>query len=137
MGSQGDGGRRLIQREIMGNERAHVEPAGENEPGDFALEREIGRVAADEVFFVEADGGEIKGKSGRRKAESGNRRRMFHFRFSIFDFRLVSLGVGEEQNLAGAAHELERLRHGGIGGDGDDGGIEGKSGKRKAESGNG
>ena len=44
----------------MRDQLTHVQPAGEDEPGDFALKREIGGVAADEVFFVEADGGEVK-----------------------------------------------------------------------------
>ena len=35
-----------------------------------------------------------------------------------------ALGVGEQQYLSAAAHELERLRDGGVGGDGDDGGVE-------------
>lgn len=42
----------------MGNQLARVQLAGEDEAGGLGLEREIGGVAADEVFFVGADGGE-------------------------------------------------------------------------------
>ena len=99
----------------MGNQTAHVEPAGEDEPGDLGLQREIGRVAADQVFFVQTDGGQIKGKSGNRQGEI--------FRFPISDSQFVSFGVGEQQDLAAAAHELERLKHRIVGGNGDDGGV--------------
>jgi len=42
MGGQVHGGGGLVERELMGNERAHVEPAGENQPGHLGLQREIG-----------------------------------------------------------------------------------------------
>ena len=57
---------------------------------------------------------------------------------SVFCFLFsgcVSLGVGEEQNLAAAADEPERLLDGVVGGDGDDGGVQGQSGRREAEGG--
>ena len=37
-----------------------------------------------------------------------------------------TFGVGEEEHLSGAAHELQGLLHGGVGGHGDDGGVEGR-----------
>ena len=64
-GCQGDGGGGLLQWKAVADERAHVETAGENEPGNFGLQREVGRVAADEVFFVEADGGKVEGEGSR------------------------------------------------------------------------
>ena len=51
--------RSLLQRKAVCDERAHVKAAGKDEAGDFDLQCEIGRVAADEVFFVEANGGEV------------------------------------------------------------------------------
>ena len=60
MGSQGHGGGGLFQREKMGDQWPHVEPAGEDEARDFALEGEIGGVAAEQIFFVHANGGQIK-----------------------------------------------------------------------------
>ena len=55
-----DGGRSFIQSKRMGDEFAQVELTAEHEAGDFALEGEIGRIAADEIFLVHADGSEIQ-----------------------------------------------------------------------------
>jgi hypothetical protein len=41
-GGQGDGGSGLFQREMMGDQAAHVQPAGKNQAGDFTLEGKIG-----------------------------------------------------------------------------------------------
>jgi len=60
VGGELDGGGGLIQRKAAGDEAAHVEAAGKDEAGDFVLQREVGGIAANEVFFVEADGGQIK-----------------------------------------------------------------------------
>ena len=65
-----DGGGGLCQRKTMGNERAHVELAGENEPGHFILQREIGGVAAEQIFFVETDGGQVKVEGRGSRVES-------------------------------------------------------------------
>ena len=50
----------LVERKAVGDERAHIQPARKDEAADLLLDGEIGGVAADEVFFVEADGGEVK-----------------------------------------------------------------------------
>src|ERR1019366_7414968 len=39
-------------------------------------------------------------------------------------FRRKSFGVGEKEHLSAAADELQGLLHGGVGGHGDDGGVE-------------
>jgi len=57
LGGKVNGGGGLFQREEMGNQIAHVEPAGEDEPGHFVLQRKIGGVAAEQILFVETDGG--------------------------------------------------------------------------------
>lgn len=44
----------------MGDQITHIQPAAEDEPGDFALEGEIGGIAADEVFFIHADGSQVE-----------------------------------------------------------------------------
>ncbi len=62
MGSQGHGLGGLFKREKMGDQLPHVEPAREDEARDFALEGEIGGIAAEQIFFVHADGGQIKAK---------------------------------------------------------------------------
>ena len=41
-GGQGDGGGGLSQRKCVGDQLPHVESAGEDEPGDFGLQGEIG-----------------------------------------------------------------------------------------------
>ena len=92
-GGQCNGIGGLFQRKAMSYQLAHVEAAGEDEPGDFGLQCEIGRVAANEVFFVEADGGQIKGKSGKRKVESRNG---LAFYFLLFAFCFASFGMGKQ-----------------------------------------
>jgi len=49
---QGNGIGCFRKREAVGDEAAHVQPAGKDEAGDFGLEREVRGIAADEVFFV-------------------------------------------------------------------------------------
>ena len=46
----------------MGDQLPHVEPAREDEAGDFALEGEIGGIAAEQIFFVHANGGQVQRK---------------------------------------------------------------------------
>jgi len=53
--SQRNGTGGFIQRKTARDQPAHVEPARENEPGGSALQGEVGGVAADQVFFVQAD----------------------------------------------------------------------------------
>ena len=57
MGSEIDGLGGLFQREAVGDQFAHVELAREDQAGDFALQGEIGGVAAEEVLLIDADGG--------------------------------------------------------------------------------
>ena len=59
-GGQLDGGGGLFERERMGDQWAHVELAREDEARDFALEGEIGGIAAEQILFVHANGGQIK-----------------------------------------------------------------------------
>lgn len=112
---QGSGGRvggeldrfgGALQRELVGDEAADIQLAGENQARDFVLQQEIGGVAADYIFFVDAN---------RREIESG------------FD---ASAGMGEEEDLAAAAHEGLRFADNIVGGDGDDRRIEGGRGGR-------
>jgi hypothetical protein len=95
-----DGGGGFSQREPMGNEATDIQLARENEPGHFVLQREIGRVAAEQILFVHA-----------------NRRRInFHDR--------PAFGVGEEHELSAAAQPGLRLPHHFVGGHGNDRGVE-------------
>lgn len=57
---QGDGIGGLFQREPVGDEGADVQFPRENEVGDFVLNGKIGGIAANEVFFVQANGGVVK-----------------------------------------------------------------------------
>lgn len=52
----------LIEREAVRDEIADIKLAGEDEAGDFALQCEIGGVAAEEVFLVNANRGKIDGE---------------------------------------------------------------------------
>ena len=55
MGCQINRRRSLLQRKAVSDERTDVESAGKDEAGDFVLEREVGGVAADQIFFVQTD----------------------------------------------------------------------------------
>src|ERR1035437_2687576 len=100
VGGQADGGGGLLEREAMRDERAHIEPARKDQPGHFGLKREVGRVTAEQVFFVRADRGEVQG--GRRAAAR----------------------VRKEHELSAAAQRRQRLAHRVVGRNGDDGGVE-------------
>ncbi len=100
LGGKADGGGGLCQREAMGNERAHVEPAGENEPGHFVLQREIGGVAAEQIFLVE-------------QTVAGS--------ISMTEPRVW---CGQRHKLAAAAQPGLRLPHHRVRRNGDDGGVE-------------
>jgi hypothetical protein len=125
LGRQLDGGGGLLERKAMGDQLPHVEPARKDEAGDFALEGEIGGVAAEQIFFVHAYRGQIKAEGRRLKAEVGTG--------TVLDFGLRTLDwglrnafcMGEEHELSATAQELQGLLHNGIGGDGDDGGVQG------------
>ena len=108
MGGELDGGGGLVQRKTMGDEAADVEFPAEHEAGDFFLEGEVGGIAAEEVFFIHANLGEVERGGG------------------------PALGVGKEHHLAPAAQPAEGLADGGVRGDGDDGGVQGR---RKKEEG--
>src|SRR5258705_181148 len=101
MGREGDGVGGAVERKLMGDKAANVEFAGENQAGDFGLQQEIGGVAADEIFFVDADGGEVEGGFN------------------------ATTSMGEEEDLAAATDEGLRFADNVVGGYGDDGGVEG------------
>jgi hypothetical protein len=84
----------------MGDEAAHIELSGEDEAGDFFLQKDVGGVAADKIFFVHADRGEV---------QSG---------------LLTTSGVGEEENLAAAAEKSLSFADDVVGWDSDDDGVE-------------
>jgi hypothetical protein len=83
-----------IQPKPVGNEAADVQLAGEYQPGDFRLDGEISGITPQQVFFVHTDGGEVQLGEG------------------------AAFGMGEEEDLAGAADGGEGLLEGGVGGDG-------------------
>lgn len=55
IGGELDGRQCFFERKAVRDERTHVEASGEDEAGDFDLQCEIGRVAADQIFFVQTD----------------------------------------------------------------------------------
>ena len=99
-GSEGDGGGCLREREAVGDERADIQLALEDQTGDFALEGEVGGITSREGLFVDADDPKVDRRS------------------------LATHGVGKEECGASAAECGLGLMDGGIGGDRDDGGID-------------
>ena len=90
MGGQINRFRSFIQGKMVGNQATDVQLPGEYQPCHFALEGEIRRIAAKQVFFVDAHGGEVDlGQS-------------------------TALGVGEQEDLAGATDPIERTAEGSI-----------------------
>jgi len=78
----------------MGYQRADVQTARKYESGDLVLQRVIRGIAANQVIFVQADTRKI-------------------------NLAPDSLhGMGEKEDLRGTTHQLHRLKHGGVGGDG-------------------
>ena len=75
----------------MGDEFSDIEPARENEAGDFALQGDVRRIAANEVFFIDADFREV------------------NERFC------AAFGMSEKKDLARAADLVKRLAHGRVG----------------------
>ena len=61
MGGQIYGWGGFGQVKAVGDQAAHVQLAAEYEPGDFALEGEIGGITAQKVLFIDADAGEVGG----------------------------------------------------------------------------
>jgi hypothetical protein len=57
MGGEFDGLGGLLQGKAVGDEAANVQLPGKNQPGNFALEGEIRRITAEQVFFIDADPG--------------------------------------------------------------------------------
>jgi hypothetical protein len=99
MGGQVDGVSGLFEGIPMRDQWTNVEATGKNQSGDFLLQQKIGRVAADEVFFIHADFGEVEG----------------HI--------VTSFGVGKQQDLTAGADHVLTLTHYGIGGNGYHGSI--------------
>lgn len=62
MGGEVNGIGGFFQGETMCDKAAHVHLPGEDEAGDFFLQGEVGGVAAEEVFLVDADGGQVGGE---------------------------------------------------------------------------
>ena len=87
VGRQFDGGGGFGQRETVRDEWAHIKLTAEHQPGYFLLQGEIGRIAAQQVFLVHADGGQVQ-RGGR-----------------------PALGVGEEHELPAAAQPALGLTH--------------------------
>ena len=52
--------RGLFQGKAVREERADIESPGKNQTGHFGLQREIGGVAANEVFFVQTNRSQIE-----------------------------------------------------------------------------
>ena len=44
----------------MSDQLAHIKVPPKNQPGHFRLQDEIGGIAAEQVFFMHADGGQIQ-----------------------------------------------------------------------------
>src|ERR1051325_6577416 len=100
LGGEGDGSSGLFQRKLMGNKAADIELAAEDQAGNFLLQKKIGGIAADEVFFIHADFGEG------------------HWHF------VAPGGVGEEEHLPAATDETLGFADHGVGGDGNHCGVE-------------
>ena len=98
--SEGDGGGRFRQCKAVGDERADIQLALEDPPGDFALEGKVRGIASGEGLLVDADDTEVDGRG------------------------LATHGVGEEERGTAAAEGGLRLHHGCVGGDCDDGGVD-------------
>lgn len=90
MGGEFDGGGGLFQGKLMGNDLADVQFSGKNQPRDFLLQGIIGGIAAEQVFFVDADTGQVRGRID------------------------AAPGMGEEQNLPTSADQLAGLGDGGV-----------------------
>ena len=99
MGGEADGVGRLFERKTVADQWPDIHLARENQPRHFPLQQKICRVAADEIFFIHADSGEIEG----------------HF--------IAAFGMGKEQHLAAGAHYVLALPHYRIGRNRDDGGV--------------
>ena len=100
MRGQRDGIGRLFQSKAMRNQRTDIESPEKNESCHFALQGEVGRVTAKQVFFIHTNGGGIASE------------------------RIPSFGVREQHELSAATQAGLRLPRHVIGGDSDDGGIE-------------
>ena len=100
MGGEFDGVGSFFEGELVGDELADIELAGEYEFGDVLLQGVVGGIAAEHVLLVHADAGEVGGCLGPASC------------------------VGKEHDLARAADELASLLDGGVRWDGDDGGVE-------------
>lgn len=99
----------LGQREFVAQQRADVEPAGEDQSRDLLLEGEIRRIAAQNVLFIHANGSGIEGEL------------------------VAALGMREQKELSAAPQAGQRVQSGGVRGDANDGGVEGaveRSGRR-------
>ena len=105
----------------MGDQGADIEFSAEYEAGNLCLEGEIGGIAAEEVFFVGADGREVEGGRGKgRKGRKGRRGRWRRIGEAARQRRpagregeeaerrdasaTLAMGVGEEEDFAGTAH---------------------------------
>ena len=114
----------------MRDQIAHVESARKNQPRHFILQREIRGIAADEVFFVETDGSRVQVESRWTRDESWNDFGTGYLPLLALDFRLSAVdlsrafGMGEQQDLPGAADQLQCLEDGSVGRNSDDGRVQ-------------
>lgn len=57
MGGEFDGLGGLLQGKAVGDEAAHVQLPGKNQPGNLALEGEIRRITAEQVLLIHTNAG--------------------------------------------------------------------------------
>lgn len=60
MRGQSDGFGSFLQGKPVSDEFAHIEFSGKDELRDFALNQEIGGIAANQIFFVQANRGKVQ-----------------------------------------------------------------------------
>src|ERR1700720_1896685 len=89
----------LNQRELVRDERTHIEFPFEDQARNFVLEEEIRGITSNKVLFIDANRGEIE---VRVRAAAGMR---------------------EKEDLAAAAHSLLGLEYKRVGGRRDHGGV--------------
>lgn len=74
----------------MGDELAHVQFAGEDQAGNFFLQKKIGGITAQQLLFIHADGGQINGRM------------------------VAAFCMGEQEELTATAKEGLGLKDGGV-----------------------
>ena len=101
MGGEVYGGSGLVQRKLMGNEATDVEFARKDQSRHFSLQVKIRGVAAYQIFFINTDRCQVHGGF------------------------CAALGMREHKHLTATTDGGKGIANDGVGGDGDDGGVEG------------